>query len=205
MHKLKIFGIAAIAAVSLLQGPPANASPVSVEYLGSTVYSFTFRTNPGQPIAVDVAGYINLANTYDPNYYNVTGGVDITGITGTVTSSGLGLSNASIYGPYTPDSAADNVFYPGNVALLLDPYDQYGFSFATGTGGTGFGFRIYEPSNDPMDVTGFDGITSFPGLQGIATFAAVNGVPEPSTWAMMLLGFVGIGAMTYRRRKSALA
>jgi PEP-CTERM motif len=28
-------------------------------------------------------------------------------------------------------------------------------------------------------------------------------VPEPSTWAMMILGFCGIGAMTYRRRKSA--
>jgi hypothetical protein len=29
-------------------------------------------------------------------------------------------------------------------------------------------------------------------------------VPEPSTWAMMLLGFAGIGAMTYRRRNSAM-
>jgi hypothetical protein len=27
-------------------------------------------------------------------------------------------------------------------------------------------------------------------------------VPEPSTWAMIILGFVGIGAVTYRRRKS---
>jgi hypothetical protein len=25
-------------------------------------------------------------------------------------------------------------------------------------------------------------------------------VPEPSTWAMMILGFAGIGAMTYRRK-----
>jgi hypothetical protein len=32
----------------------------------------------------------------------------------------------------------------------------------------------------------------------------VAAVPEPSTWAMMLLGFAGIGAMTYRRRKSAM-
>jgi hypothetical protein len=30
-----------------------------------------------------------------------------------------------------------------------------------------------------------------------------DGVPEPSTWAMMILGFVGIGAMTYRRRKDS--
>jgi Laminin B (Domain IV)/PEP-CTERM motif len=34
--------------------------------------------------------------------------------------------------------------------------------------------------------------------------AAVGAVPEPSTWAMMILGFVGVGAMTYRRRKSAM-
>jgi hypothetical protein len=28
-----------------------------------------------------------------------------------------------------------------------------------------------------------------------------SGVPEPSTWAMMLIGFAGIGLMTYRRTK----
>jgi CHRD domain/PEP-CTERM motif len=32
----------------------------------------------------------------------------------------------------------------------------------------------------------------------------LTAVPEPSTWAMMILGFVGIGAMTYRRHKSAM-
>jgi hypothetical protein len=29
----------------------------------------------------------------------------------------------------------------------------------------------------------------------------INGVPEPSTWAMLLIGFAGIGAMAYRRNK----
>jgi PEP-CTERM motif len=38
-----------------------------------------------------------------------------------------------------------------------------------------------------------------------ATFTSVAGaVPEPATWAMMILGFVGIGAMAYRRRNTAL-
>ena len=31
----------------------------------------------------------------------------------------------------------------------------------------------------------------------------VAAVPEPSTWAMMILGFAGVGYMTYRRRKVA--
>jgi hypothetical protein len=34
---------------------------------------------------------------------------------------------------------------------------------------------------------------------------AVAAVPEPATWAMMILGFMGIGAMTYRRRKQPAA
>jgi hypothetical protein len=32
-----------------------------------------------------------------------------------------------------------------------------------------------------------------------------GGVPEPSTWAMMLIGFAGLGFAAYRRRKSVLA
>jgi len=34
----------------------------------------------------------------------------------------------------------------------------------------------------------------------------IRGVPEPSTWAMMILGFAGIGYMAHRRsRKSTMA
>jgi PEP-CTERM motif len=29
------------------------------------------------------------------------------------------------------------------------------------------------------------------------------GVPEPSTWAMMILGFFGVGFMAYRRKNNA--
>jgi hypothetical protein len=38
---------------------------------------------------------------------------------------------------------------------------------------------------------------------GTITSELVPGVPEPATWAMMILGFCGVGAMTYRRRKTA--
>jgi hypothetical protein len=31
---------------------------------------------------------------------------------------------------------------------------------------------------------------------------AVSAVPEPSTWAMMILGFAGIGFMAYRRKNT---
>ena len=31
----------------------------------------------------------------------------------------------------------------------------------------------------------------------------VSAVPEPSTWAMLILGFAGVGYMAYRRRSPA--
>jgi hypothetical protein len=37
-------------------------------------------------------------------------------------------------------------------------------------------------------------------LSGTLTLAPA--IPEPSTWAMMILGFFGIGFMTYRQRKN---
>ena len=35
------------------------------------------------------------------------------------------------------------------------------------------------------------------------TGATVSAVPEASTWAMMIFGFLGVGFMAYRRKPSA--
>jgi hypothetical protein len=58
----------------------------------------------------------------------------------------------------------------------------------------------------------FDFFVTFQNAINPATFSftaewegtQVAAVPEPSTWAMMMLGFAGVGFLTYRRRKSAM-
>lgn len=45
----------------------------------------------------------------------------------------------------------------------------------------------------------------FSQLKQFAFAGNVAPVPEPSTWAMMILGFAGVGYMTYRRRRQATA
>jgi hypothetical protein len=45
----------------------------------------------------------------------------------------------------------------------------------------------------------FTGTYSLGDITGSGTFN-VSAVPEPSTWAMLLIGFAGVGFMTYRRR-----
>jgi PEP-CTERM motif-containing protein len=65
------------------------------------------------------------------------------------------------------------------------------------TSSSNFTFLGPEASSFQMFVTNADGsdIHSF--------FAMTAAIPEPSTWAMMILGFAGVGFMAYRRRKDS--
>jgi hypothetical protein len=65
--------------------------------------------------------------------------------------------------------------------LIFTSYDIEGFMVQTGNPG----------------VTVTNGIISQTGGFGTVVVAAV---PEPSTWAMMILGFAGIGFVAYRRK-----
>jgi hypothetical protein len=57
------------------------------------------------------------------------------------------------------------------------------------------GITQLEPSLDPQFTMTFD-----------TPINQIGGVPEPSTWAMMLLGLAGLGFAGYRRtKKSATA
>ena len=49
-----------------------------------------------------------------------------------------------------------------------------------------------------LTTTLFNGTDTDP-LTGTLTMTAA--VPEPSTWAMMILGFVGVGFLAHRRRR----
>ena len=71
-----------------------------------------------------------------------------------------------------------------------------------------------DPATNPLVTFNFSGTA--PGSIGYLKFSstqnafeidnlAIGAVPEPATWAMMLLGFAGIGVSLRRRRKPALA
>jgi hypothetical protein len=51
-----------------------------------------------------------------------------------------------------------------------------------------------------LKITSTDGFTEIKQFE-ISGFASA--VPEPSTWAMMVLGFAGVGFMAYRRKNKA--
>jgi hypothetical protein len=111
-------------------------------------------------------------------------------------TNGLGLTTGqgqgnSVHGPL--DFWVDGVTAINFLQLSTGPHNGSGDAF--------FGADIVCMSTACNGTTGTvagnnDTFTVTPPL--------TQAVPEPSTWAMMILGFAGIGAMTYRRRKSAL-
>jgi hypothetical protein len=53
-----------------------------------------------------------------------------------------------------------------------------------------------------LDISNIDGTST---LTGNVAATLTPAVPEPATWAMMILGFAGVGFMAYRRRKLSMA
>jgi len=66
-------------------------------------------------------------------------------------------------------------------------------------GGSGF----LSPGNYYLQIAGIGLGTS--GYGGNLSVAGIGAIPEPSTWAMMILGFAGVGFMAYRRRNQTAA
>jgi hypothetical protein len=58
-----------------------------------------------------------------------------------------------------------------------------------------FGLTLYSGETQNADTQ----------LASVEMVVNVAAVPEPSIWAMMILGFAGVGYMTYRRRRQAPA
>jgi PEP-CTERM motif len=69
---------------------------------------------------------------------------------------------------------------------------------------------LVAPDGDSLQITSqydYTILTSGGFVSQYGTFTAApdvaSAVPEPSTWAMMLLGFCGLGTMAYRRKSGA--
>jgi hypothetical protein len=89
-----------------------------------------------------------------------------------------------------------NLTFPKQLPLGMIAAGTVSLSFDLKSG-NGFGFT-YDFADGPiakaLTPTAFD-----------FTAAPTATIPEPSTWAMMLLGFAGLGYAGYRRSRSAVA
>lgn len=162
-------------------------------------------------------------NYYFPNYGNVFAGSPIT----FVADGSLHLSTFANLSPATfsvvgigPDEVQISydypiANYPNGAGLTVFPFNGFNIS---GPNGLSPIISAFVDSNS--NVTGLTdsdiGFTANsvsvnlagdvfpPGSVGLIDIQFARAVPEPSTWAMMMLGFCGFGFLLHRRRSSAL-
>jgi hypothetical protein len=142
-----------------------------------------------------------------------TGGqFSVDSISGEVSDSCTGTSCVpqfrNIIGLLTPhqaygglsDIGGDNLIFPAPASSFLD---SQGIVFSVGGIGSdpcpfaaGCYMRIYAPSPGTYDL-----FVSNAGANGVEfVLTAANPIPEPSTWAMMIIGFAAVGFTALRRR-----
>ncbi len=170
-------------------------------------------------------------NPFDPAMVNATNTNNYYSCSGTFTGAITGACDPGAYaftfnttdGPQTFFNAPDLNLQPGtDTTFLFGTFSPVGGNAAPGSYtfyNLGFFFQFQQPNpnydaNDPNSPTHLFGSTpafaqACPTQEASCAFtrdvlSATGGVPEPGTWALMILGFGGAGAML-RRRRTALA
>ncbi|MEQ1548378.1 MAG: PEPxxWA-CTERM sorting domain-containing protein [Chakrabartia sp.] len=145
-----------------------------------------------------------------------------------VTNGGWGIDNSV---PFSAVGGTGVTTGLSSVSPVVDAQQTLNFTFSSfGVGetfswlidvdqqnvGTTFGNQLIGSTGYADFSNGLRGLGTFVAIAGnsqgsqfqIRTFTPTPGVPEPATWAMMLLGFGATGAAlrsSSRRRKTAIA
>lgn len=159
-----------------------------------------------------------IGDTVNADYYYPTFGADCCSDVSFSPSSftvGSGPETTLTFGttPITFNFGASSltiVFGAPSTTPRSDPPGAFNGPSFTDATGANFGTiaSITGPLGTVTDTgsvlsINWAGVSFAEGQTAVITFA--NGVPEPSTWAMMILGFVGIGFMAYRRKQNGPA
>jgi hypothetical protein len=173
-----------------------------------------------------VAIYTDAASFNAATSGDTTSGFSFSNITtlGSGYTIGPVTFQSSDIGGYNDGSYGSNVSYLGSSEprlAITGGYNAFSLMLGAYDGASTFGISVNGAAPVDLDINGqpnstFVGFTdnvpitsisisdlTSPGAE-IDTLSFTTGftaaVPEPSTWAMMILGFAGVGFMAYRRK-----
>jgi hypothetical protein len=172
---------AATAAALIVLGGSAQATTFEITYSGLGTSGTAFVTGTA------VGG----------GEYDLTSGVLFSSTLGTETLVAPGSGVFS-------NSNGDNLVYDNKLFVPANSPDGANLTYA---GGLVFQTAVAS-KEDIYFSANFLGqnnpaifyFAGFDRASGVLDTFSVTAVPEPSTWAMMILGFVGIGFMAYRKK-----
>ena len=208
--------------VTVWNGAPGSASSMTADIGGTPsapVFAhFTFETGPGFVLNWADNGAQNSAGLFStffgsstPAGFTFLGGTvgsEANLMTTTMSTAGNGtVTFMQITGTYDFGSAPGN-----NVSIRHDD----GVSFYTtngvapGTPGFAIGSTLLHSPAETVAITDSfhlngpqDFLIDYVAGNGSPSILQVAAVPEASTWAMMIMGFFGVGFMAYRRKNGS--
>jgi hypothetical protein len=147
------------------------------------------------------------ATLFDFSYSTVAGGALTSSGSGEFDTTAVGSNFLITSATGTVDGQAITLIgvngFAGNDNTIYTPGDFLSFqgvSFTTGLAN----YNIYGDNGTFLLGNALCTVCSGGNETNISlTITQVAAVPEPSTWAMMILGFAGIGFMAYRRRSQS--
>jgi hypothetical protein len=161
------------------------SSAFETPFLVGSLFYFNGTTGVGtNPTAVDLVLSTNFSTPSLP----------------TVVSS-FGLSLIVTPNTSDPDASADFVVLPSIFSPTVFNIGGTNYTVKLTGFGNVVGDGFLESSGTQLHVR--EGLSATADLFAEVTTDISGGVPEPSTWAMMILGFAGVGVMAYRRKNKA--
>lgn len=217
----KILGL--VASLGLFAGlplaAPARADVVTVNFDGLNAsggaitgasltsyfagFGITLTESPGTSV-----GIYDVSNVYGGGVIGATTGNNVLMQSGTAGPASYTLSFATPLLSFQFDTVSNITFnrLPAWSATALDASNvtlstvgNPSLSFG-GPGGAAQTFLLNGPGIESVTFYGNAEFVAGFTNQPIDTLVLTTAVPEPSTWAMLLLGFAGLGFMAYRRK-----
>lgn len=194
----------ATAALGFAMASPAGASTVvgNVAVSGSSNTCDTVPTADTSPASIQCAGYFdgNVLNDGNSMISGYTNNLDViaaavAALGGTFSGTLTSYTGGTVVGDINAFLGAPNGFT--GVQIIGIHYGQ-GSAGTDSTVGNVTAFYKIDFGSTPTKLA-----VNLNGLSNAYLFTSVPGVPEPATWAMMLLGFGGIGMAMRRRRKES--
>lgn len=159
-------------------------------------YTFTLSA----PVTVNALGYWDDGNGYSHQ-------VGIWNSSGSLITSTTVLAGDPLVANFLWDTISSITLGAGQYTIGGQSYEggnTYDFlDTATGVNTIPqytWGTAVYD-ENPGLNYPTITGSYGQNGLLAV-DFSVASAVPEPSTWAMLLLGFAGLGFMAYRRKAS---
>jgi hypothetical protein len=176
----------------------ALKSKLLVALLGGAALAFASSAN-ASVYTFDSTDLGVSATFTTSNTQQVGGGYDVTGLTGSV--AGFGTIDGLETNPNSPSysTSANLGFYFDNLFFATNPHlDAFGVVFHLSSGF--WAVMGCVGSYTCTDTTHYE-LYVADGTDRTGT-AVMTAVPEPATWVMMILGFLGMGFVAYRRKNS---